>query len=188
MSRIASRPGAEERNEKVRAVLRESTHPMSPTQIAKAIAEEWCCYDGKSSGACSAPISAVLKRIGAVRIAAAGKWALPVDLSALIQPVEVVRDEFGFWTHPDLPSFDEGDGEKYHAWRIEQGIRTSLSLLEHEPDDHPAYVSYFEDSCLDISSWNPAPPAGEGWFLLAIHDTEDGPVFCWATRAPGGAA
>ncbi|NHZ94601.1 hypothetical protein F2P46_02425 [Massilia sp. CCM 8734] len=107
---------------------------------------------------------------------------------ALIQPVEVARDEFGFWTHPDLPSFDEGEGEKYNAWLAEQGIRVSMSALEDEPDDHPAYVAYFDNSDVDVSNWNPAPPSGDGWFPLAIHDTEDGPVFCWATRAPGGAA
>ncbi|MDQ1921674.1 hypothetical protein [Massilia pseudoviolaceinigra] len=75
MSRIASRPGAEERNEKVRAVLLASKAPMTPTAIAAAICEEWCCYNGRPAGACSAPISPVLKRIGAVGVK--GKWSLP---------------------------------------------------------------------------------------------------------------
>jgi len=30
----------------------------------------------------------------------------------LIQPVPVVRDECGMFPHPDLPDFDESDGEK----------------------------------------------------------------------------
>jgi len=66
---------AEHRNEKVREVLRESITPLAPTQIAQRICEEWCCYGGKASGAHSAAISPVLKRIGAVGVK--GKWSLP---------------------------------------------------------------------------------------------------------------
>lgn len=66
---------AEQRNEKVRAVLRNSIHPLPPTAIARIICEEWCCYGGKAGGAHSAAISAVLKRIGAVGVK--GKWSLP---------------------------------------------------------------------------------------------------------------
>ena len=34
----------------------------------------------------------------------------------LIQPVPVVRDENGMFWHPELPPFDEGDGEKCKKW------------------------------------------------------------------------
>jgi hypothetical protein len=34
-----------------------------------------------------------------------------------IQPAEVVRDEYGFWTHPDYPEWDEGTTVKtVHDW------------------------------------------------------------------------
>ena len=66
---------AEERNNKVRAVLKDALRPMAPTEIARQICEEWCCYGGKASGAHSAAISPVLKRIGAV--GGKGKWSLP---------------------------------------------------------------------------------------------------------------
>lgn len=72
-----SKVTAQQRDEKVRSVLREAIRPMSPTAIAQAISEEWCCYGGKPSGACSAPISTVLKRIGAV--GGKGKWSLPSE-------------------------------------------------------------------------------------------------------------
>lgn len=74
MSRYANRPTTEQRNEKVRAVLRNALKPMAPTEIARAICEEWCCYGGKAYGAHSAAISPVLKRIGAVGVK--GKWSL----------------------------------------------------------------------------------------------------------------
>lgn len=66
---------AKHRNEKVIAVLRESLRPLAPTEIARQICEEWCCYGGIPSGAHSAAISPVLKRIGAVGVK--GKWSLP---------------------------------------------------------------------------------------------------------------
>jgi hypothetical protein len=30
--------------------------------------------------------------------------------------------------------------------------------------------------------WEPHRPEGDGWFCLAIHDTDDGPVCWWARR------
>ncbi len=69
---------ARERDEKVRAVLRAAIGPMAPTAIAAQISESWCCWNGKPSGAHSAAISPILKRIGAV--GAKGKWALPTSV------------------------------------------------------------------------------------------------------------
>jgi len=28
--------------------------------------------------------------------------------------------------------------------------------------------------------WEPSKPAGDGWHLIAINDTEDGPMAWWA--------
>ena len=67
----------EHRNAAVLRVLRAADGPMTPTQIAAQIAEGWCCYGGCPSGATSAPISAVLKRIGAVRGPKFGTWLPP---------------------------------------------------------------------------------------------------------------
>ena len=39
----------------------------------------------------------------------------------------------------------------------------------------------------DISAWQPETPAGGGWFVGSIHDTEDGAVCIWLRHA-GGAA
>lgn len=65
------------RNAAVLRVLRAAAGPMTPTAIAAQIAEPWCCYGGRPSGATSAPISAVLKRIGAVRGPKFGTWTAP---------------------------------------------------------------------------------------------------------------
>jgi hypothetical protein len=66
----------EHRNAAVLKVLQEADGPMTPTKIAKKINEPWCC----PWGPCSAPISPVLKRIGAVRVVhSAGKWIKPQE-------------------------------------------------------------------------------------------------------------
>ncbi|MES3022728.1 MAG: hypothetical protein V4857_14205 [Pseudomonadota bacterium] len=102
--------------------------------------------------------------------------------TALICPSPVNRDPSGWWTHPDFPEFEEGEEDSCKAWLAEQGLATSYSLLEHEDDTHPSYVGYYENSGADVSEWHPAPPTGDGWFPLSIHDTEDGPVFVWVRR------
>ncbi|MFJ2989994.1 hypothetical protein ACIPF8_19180 [Collimonas sp. NPDC087041] len=102
----------------------------------------------------------------------------------LIQPLPVVRDSDGFWFHIGVPNFDEGEDEQYKAWLKSQGLATKFKKLDGEDDTHPVYDSYFEHGNPDISRWEPTPPAGEGWFTISIHDTEDGPVWVWARRVP----
>jgi hypothetical protein len=99
----------------------------------------------------------------------------------LIQPVEVKRDENGYWSHPGIPDFDE-DYAAYKAWLTDQRLEICFENLEGEDDSHPAYQNYFENENPNISSWNPSWPDGEGWFVLSIHDTEDGPYYVWARR------
>lgn len=105
----------------------------------------------------------------------------------LIQPAPVQRDEYGNWFHPDIPTFygsDEAteDSPKWKDWLKEQGLEHTYYALEFEDEDHPAYQSYYEKNTADISAWNPGPPDGEGWFLLSICDTEDGPYAYFVRR------
>ncbi|RTL42962.1 MAG: hypothetical protein EKK53_11205 [Burkholderiales bacterium] len=65
------------RNAAVLRVLKAASGPLTPTQIAASISEPWCCYGGTPNGATSAPISAVLKRIGAVKGPKFGTWLAP---------------------------------------------------------------------------------------------------------------
>ncbi len=62
---------SQERDEKVRAVLRIANEPLSPSEIARRIKEPWCCDGGFGM---SAPITPICKRIGAV--GDKGKWSL----------------------------------------------------------------------------------------------------------------
>jgi hypothetical protein len=100
----------------------------------------------------------------------------------MIQPVPVRRDETGRWCHPGIPDYDEGQEKEYRAWLEAQGLEITYKMLESEPD-HPLYDAWFEDGEWDMSSWAPTPPAGDGWFTISIHDSEDGPVWVWGRRA-----
>lgn len=40
----------------------------------------------------------------------------------LIGPVDVVRDEDGYWYHPNIPDFDE-DAEALRSWLEAQGLK-----------------------------------------------------------------
>lgn len=106
--------------------------------------------------------------------------------ATLIQPAEVKRNEYGHWDHPDLPAFegtDEAgpDAPKWKDWLAAQQLEVCRFELEGEDDNHPAYKKYFDGSDPDISEWNPQPE-GEGWFLLSICDTDDGPMAWFARR------
>ncbi|MCY0910903.1 KTSC domain-containing protein [Massilia antarctica] len=108
---------------------------------------------------------------------------------ALIGPVPVERDADGWWSHPRIPAFDEGQEDAYRAWIKAQGLVTDYATLESEGCTHPAYVAYFDEAESSVVGWTPAAPAGDGWFTISIHDTESGPVWVWARRvAAGGAA
>lgn len=92
----------------------------------------------------------------------------------IIQPVEVVRDCDGFWTHPDFPLWDEGTpASEVHKWCDDNDL--SLLIIHMENDD--------EGIC-NCTPWEPTHP--DNSFLLSIHDTEDGPVAIYGARLPSG--
>jgi hypothetical protein len=90
-------------------------------------------------------------------------------------PVEVKRDEDGWWWHPGIPEFDGGeDPASYRAWVAEQGLEVKGWHSGNETYDLPE-----EDAA--CTAWNPESPGPE-WFLMGIFDTEDGPYVQWARR------
>ena len=66
----------DDRDEKVIAILRTSSLPLGPTEIARRIGEAWCgglSHQYPSSSA----IMPVLRRIGAVKEDGVGRYSLP---------------------------------------------------------------------------------------------------------------
>lgn len=98
----------------------------------------------------------------------------------LIQPVPLVREADGWWHHPDLPMFEEDQGEESREWVKAQGLTIVTAEMEYEVDtDNDPYFEQGEGSC---AHWEPSKPDGESWFVLAISDTDNGPSCWWARR------
>lgn len=98
-----------------------------------------------------------------------------------IEPVEVQRDQQGFWVHPDFPDFGETLGSQFTEWQQEQGI--DCSFVSMEEDLPEGMIERWEtdgDYIQLVTEWTPTPPASSDWFLLGIWDTEDGPVALFA--------
>lgn len=108
-----------------------------------------------------------------------GEIVVASNLIAIDIPVK--RDEFGYWTNPEIPDFDE-DHKAYAEWLKSEGLELAHRRLDEEDETHPSYIKVFEEENPDVSEWNPKPPQGEGWCTFSIHETEDGSVWVWARR------
>lgn len=122
--------------------------------------------------------------------AAGGNETNPkVSAVPMLQKIPVVRDQDGYFIHPDLRHFwqvtmdgaEHRTKEQWAALEAQAGIKTSIYHLESENVDHPAYVSYFDNGNLDITTWDPSPESD--WWLLEIGDSEDGLYAVYATHA-----
>lgn len=110
------------------------------------------------------------------------------ELKPLLQKIPVVRDEDGYFCHPDLMHFwqVEMDGAEnctaaqWEALCERAGITTQMVWLENDSMDSPAYVAYFDNE-EGATAWDPSPPPG--YWLIDIGDSEDGPYAVWATHA-----
>ncbi|WP_223308509.1 hypothetical protein [Achromobacter xylosoxidans] len=171
-----------------------ATHWMLPTAILV-----WAAF-GITAAIQQEPIKAAIG-LGALVCACGLTWhswkghvSKTPARTARLDAAPVERDSDGYWTHPALPAFGEGQEAEAAAWSNDQQLQTHIAYLESEADDHPAAVAYWGDAGdSNISAWEPPRPEGEGWFVLSIHDTEYwGPVCVWvrhaAQQGKGGAA
>lgn len=96
-----------------------------------------------------------------------------------IQPMEVQRDNDGWWTHPDMPEVETS--EQFNAWQEQQGFQLCIVMLDGDNGEgsEEVYKTYFDGAVADCSAWQPSKPDGDGWFIVSIHDTEDGPACIW---------
>lgn len=102
-----------------------------------------------------------------------------------IEPVEVVRDAEGWFSHPQYFTEPEWDidsmtSEDFYNYLKDRDI--DYAITDMEGDDFDMHTRYCEEGQCDCSAWEPSRPAGDGWFVLSIHDTEDGPVCVWGRR------
>lgn len=87
----------------------------------------------------------------------------------LIQPAPVERDEYGMFQHPDLPDFDErdGDGQKCKAWVAQQGLQLVMFHLETDAPDEivDRYFASNDAALRLLGAWQ----ARWRWLVLSGH-------------------
>ncbi|QWA09828.1 hypothetical protein GTU79_21345 [Sodalis ligni] len=103
-----------------------------------------------------------------------------------IEPIEPQRDENGWWSHPDyIPDLEEDALRvEFEVWLEVNGVECSARLMEDDVEPDSPVAQAWENGDADCSIWNPKPPEGEGWFLVSVHDTEDGPSAVWLRKLP----
>jgi hypothetical protein len=89
----------------------------------------------------------------------------------LLTPRNILRDENGWLWHPDYPVCDEGT----RADRFLEAFGIEPAFVSMESDNPDFAERWHEEGLTDCSAWTPTPPAGDGWLLLEVYDTEDGP-------------
>nr|WP_318375314.1 hypothetical protein [Enterobacter sp.] len=102
-----------------------------------------------------------------------------------IGPVAVVRDRYGFFSHPlyFTPADDRDFGRpgEFDAWLAANHLEMVLTAMDTE-DGSVAALQYAMTGA--FTQWKPESPAGSGWFIGSIHENEDdGPVCIWLREA-----
>ena len=82
-------------------------------------------------------------------------------------------DENGWQTHPDFPRIENGDDLvawlELRGWQVHSETGDVEEIIDYGVLGH------------DNQHWNPVKPDGDGWMLVSMHDTEDGPA-AWFVR------
>ncbi|GEM_PF-1567402 len=102
-------------------------------------------------------------------------------MKPMIQAHLVERDQFGFWTHPNYPDLADNCSSS-EAQETLRRLGLELQNVFMESDAPRLYDSARSDQ--RYSEWIPTRPEGVGWFVLSIHDTDNGPV-CQYVRPLG---
>ncbi|KOC30491.1 hypothetical protein GL58_21620 [Comamonas testosteroni] len=101
---------------------------------------------------------------------------------SLLNGQPLVRDKDGIGFHPALPDFDEST--KCADFFAALGIELKGGMDENEMDSD-AYEAMTEngltDACDNYNAWTPMRPEAEGWSLVAVFNTQNGPA-CWWMR------
>lgn len=96
----------------------------------------------------------------------------------LLTPRENARDAEGHLIHPALPDIDED--VQLDLLLSAFGLETCFVDMEH--DDPASFDRYIDSNSADCRYWIPSRPHGDGWVLVEIYDTEDGPTAMYVRR------
>ena len=89
------------------------------------------------------------------------------------------RDEMGLGDHPELPLLDEGMMPR--SFFAALGLELAHTSAEDQLDGD---VLGAMSEAVNWTDWQPTAPQGDGWKLVSIFDTEDGPAAWWLRALP----
>lgn len=103
-------------------------------------------------------------------------------MKSTIKAVEVIRDDYGFWFHPDLPNWNESTKTAdMRLWAKSVGL-TSIDFVCFELEAPEALVDrYIEGEEKVVAEWEPECKF-ENSFLLSIHENENGVFAMYAIK------
>jgi hypothetical protein len=109
----------------------------------------------------------------------------------MFEPVTPQRDESGFWTHPavdealrrrreeDITRLPESEGMEFVFVEFFGDAPEELERLYGEGEGLDGDREKLKRA---VREWEPTVPEGAGWFLVSVHDTDDGPCACFARQ------
>lgn len=98
----------------------------------------------------------------------------PNERSAMFDPARLPPpDAMGFFSHPDLPETDEG--QSIVPLIDEMGFESAFVSMDYNAPEDLLDAWYERGDMAAPTRWEPTPPQGGGWQLVAKYDTESGP-------------
>ena len=95
-------------------------------------------------------------------------------------PEPIVRNTDGSYYHPAYVAFCDGresiSFNELDDWLDGLGLECAFIEFDQEPDTEAAREYATNAS---FTTWQPEQPAGDGWFIASIHESEDGPQCIW---------
>jgi hypothetical protein len=131
-------------------------------------------------GALWTPAETNTNGVRAVKPGSSATWPTP-DLTLFATDRLPARCSDGFTWHPDIPEIGDEEIITPYLW----AIGFDCAFIGMESDAPPeVFDAYSEAGSPDCSAWIPGPPAGDGWLLAAIYDTEDAPYAMYVRPFP----
>jgi hypothetical protein len=91
-----------------------------------------------------------------------------------IEAMHVERDDNGYWFHHDV-NWDAIGEEPFGPYFKALGYEVASTYLQDKVDEDVEPLRSYLAGETNITAWEPTPPTGDGWVLVAICDSEDGP-------------
>ena len=148
---------------------------------------EGLANDERNRGNCSSSEGAAcsahaIRRLAPAMLCRAGNTHPVLDdrwKARILDGRAIERDEMGLGDHPELPWLDEGMMPR--SFYAALGLELAHTMAEDQLDGDALEAM---SEAVNWTAWQPTAPQGDGWKLVSIFDTEDGPAAWWLRELP----